>query len=98
MCYMGRGNQQVGVRQLRQNLSVYLRRVRTGETLEVTDRGRAVAVLAPLAEGATPLERLTASGRATAAVYDLLKLGRPRARRSSSRVSEALEQLRSERL
>jgi prevent-host-death family protein len=30
----------VGVRELRQNLSVYLRRVARGESLEVTERGR----------------------------------------------------------
>ena len=39
----------VGVRELRQNLSVYLRRVRRGEALEVTDRGQPVAVLQPIA-------------------------------------------------
>jgi prevent-host-death family protein len=38
----------VGVRELRQNLSVYLRRVRAGEPLEVTERGRPVAVLQPI--------------------------------------------------
>ncbi len=38
----------VGVRELRQNLSVYLRRVRQGETLEVTERGEPVARLTPL--------------------------------------------------
>ena len=44
MCYMDR----VGIRELRQNLTVYLRRVQRGETLEVTDRGRPVAVIGPL--------------------------------------------------
>ena len=38
----------VGVRELRQNLSVYLRRVRRGEALEVTERGHPVAVLQPI--------------------------------------------------
>jgi len=38
----------VGVRELRQNLSVYLRRVRRGEVLEVTERGTPVAVLQPI--------------------------------------------------
>ena len=47
MCYMTDVDQ-VGVRELRQNLSVYLARIARGETLEVTDRGRAVAILAPL--------------------------------------------------
>lgn len=51
----------VGVRQLRQQASELLRRVEAGETIEVTDRGRPVAVLAPLPE-ADPLERLRAAG------------------------------------
>ena len=38
----------VGVRELRQNLSVYLRRVRRGEALEVTERGEPVAILQPI--------------------------------------------------
>ena len=51
----------VGVRELRQRASELLRRVEAGETIEVTDRGRPVAVLAPLPE-AEPLERLRAAG------------------------------------
>ena len=51
----------VGVRELRQQASELLRRVEAGETIEVTDRGRPVAVLAPLPE-ADPLERLRAAG------------------------------------
>jgi len=74
MCYMttrttdvrqrGVINGRVGVRELRQNLSVYLERVIAGETLDVTDRGRAVAMLVPLRPGATLVDRLVASGRA----------------------------------
>ena len=41
MCYMER----VGIRELRQNLSVYLRKVKEGVTFEVTERGQPVAVL-----------------------------------------------------
>jgi prevent-host-death family protein len=52
---------QVGVRELRQRASELLRRVEAGETFEVTDRGRPIAVLAPLPERG-PLERLRASG------------------------------------
>ena len=37
----------VGVRELRQNLSKHLERVKRGETLTVTDRGREVAKLVP---------------------------------------------------
>jgi prevent-host-death family protein len=39
----------VGVRELRQNLSVYLRRVAEGERFVVTDRREPVAELVPLA-------------------------------------------------
>ncbi len=38
----------VGVRELRQNLSKYLRRVKAGESLTVTERGREVARVVPL--------------------------------------------------
>jgi prevent-host-death family protein len=37
----------VGVRELRQNLSKYLERVKEGESLEVTEHGREVARLVP---------------------------------------------------
>lgn len=53
----------VGIAELRQNLSVYLRRVGEGETLVVTDRNRPVAVLGPPPAAATHLERLIAAGR-----------------------------------
>lgn len=56
----------VGVRELRQNLSVHLDRVKAGETLQVTEFGRVVAILAPLpAEKLSPLERMVREGRAT---------------------------------
>lgn len=55
---------QVGVRELRQRASELLRRVEAGETFEVTDRGRPVALLAPL-PGRGPLDRLRSSGEVT---------------------------------
>lgn len=75
MCYMK--DSQVGVRELRQNLSVYLRRVAVGEALEVTERGRPVAMLMPLRKPATIIERLVASGRASPRAGDLGELGPP---------------------
>jgi len=63
----------VGVRELRQRASELLRRVATGETIEVTDRGRPVALLSPLPE-AGPLERLRAAGEVNPAVADLDEL------------------------
>jgi prevent-host-death family protein len=54
--------EEVSVRELRQNLSVHLRRVREGRTLAVTSRGERVAVLAPIG-GGSRLDRLVAEGR-----------------------------------
>ena len=54
--------ERVGVRELRQNLSVYLRRVRRGETLEVTERGQAVAILRPIVAANDALARLQERG------------------------------------
>lgn len=87
----------VGVRELRQNLSVYLERVVAGEVLQVTDRGRPVAMLVPLSQATTTVERLVASGRAIPAKHDLLALGLPPGRpskRLSRRIREALEYVR----
>lgn len=52
----------VGVAELRQNLSRYLRRVEQGERLLVTDHNRPVAELGPVPSGAE-LDRLIAAGR-----------------------------------
>jgi antitoxin (DNA-binding transcriptional repressor) of toxin-antitoxin stability system len=93
MCYAGR---EVGVRELRQNLSVYLKRVKGGATLEVKERGQRVAVLAPAGARSSALDRLIAAGRATPARGDLLDLGPPVGRRPSRRASRALGRLREE--
>jgi prevent-host-death family protein len=60
--------ERVGVRELRQNLSVYLRRVKEGESLEVTEHGYPVAVLAPLSEPKSAFDRMLAEGRIRPAV------------------------------
>lgn len=58
----------VGVRELRQNLSVYLDRVKAGETLEVTEHGHPVARLGPTPrEPMSILDRMIAEGRVTPA-------------------------------
>jgi prevent-host-death family protein len=87
----------VGVRELRQNLSKYLRRVERGERLEVTEHGRPVAVLGPLGEAETPLERLIAAGRVIPPTEDILDLLPPRGR-VSTRTSAALLEERAERI
>ena len=55
----------VGVRELRQNLSAALERVKQGERLIVTDRNRPVAQLIPLNAEAPGLARLIAEGKVT---------------------------------
>lgn len=52
----------VGVRELRQNLSVWLRRVEQGAAFRVTDHGRPVALLSPLPAGDDPLAPYVAAG------------------------------------
>lgn len=96
MCVMEKMSR-VGVRELRQNLSVYLREIEEGKSFEVTDRGRPVALLIPLPEAATPLLKLIAAGRVSAPAGDLLELGPPGGR-SSTAASRALAQGRAERL
>jgi prevent-host-death family protein len=68
----------IGVRELRQQASRYLREVEQGETIEVTDRGRPIARLVPLPR-AGALEELETSGRLTRAAGDVLELGPPMA-------------------
>ena len=97
MCYMSEHPARVGVRELRQNLSVYLDRVRAGERLEVTEHGHPVAALIPLPAPSTPIQRLVAAGRATAPAGDLLDLPVPKGRPSTA-ASDALADQRGERL
>jgi prevent-host-death family protein len=60
--------ERIGVRDLNQNTSQVLARVRRGETVEVTERGRPIARLVPVDGGLTLLDRLVAEGRAVAPV------------------------------
>jgi prevent-host-death family protein len=92
-----KSRRRLGVRAMRQNLSVYLRRVGSGETFEVTARGRPVAVLGPIDDRLTPIERLVASGRASLPEGDLLKLGPPPKVGRARGLSQALQEQRAER-
>ncbi len=64
--------ERVGVRELRRDASAILRRVAAGETIEVTDRGRPVAVL--LRSMPTGLARLEREGLMRLGQGDLLEL------------------------
>jgi prevent-host-death family protein len=65
----------VGIRELRQRASELLRRVEDGESIEITDRGRPVAVLSPVPDD--PLARLRASGDLEDSEADLADLPAP---------------------
>jgi len=56
--------EQIGVRELRQHASRYLARVATGERIEVTSRGRPIAMLVPV--HADPWQSLVESGQVVA--------------------------------
>jgi prevent-host-death family protein len=84
----------VGIRELRQRASELLRLVEAGETIEVTDRGRPVAVLAPLPDQGA-LERLHATGEMRAATGDIDELPPPlQARPGQPTPSQILAELR----
>ena len=88
--------ERIGVRELRQHASRWLRRVEAGESFEVTDRGRLVALLvpAPVAEG---LDALLASGRARRGEGRLADLGPPLPLKPGApRPSEVLDRLRAD--
>lgn len=61
-------NMETGIRELRDNLSRYIRRAEAGERVVVTAHGRVVAELVP--PGNREFERLAASGAITPPVED----------------------------
>jgi prevent-host-death family protein len=88
----------IGIRELRQDLSAQLRRVKAGERLVVTERNRPVAVLAPLPENEDWYDRLVAEGRLIPGDGgDILEV-EPVDIASSDAVMDALLQGREERL
>ena len=52
--------ERIGIRELRQHASRYLSQVAAGETVEVTDRGRPIALIVPV--GRDPWDSLVAAG------------------------------------
>jgi prevent-host-death family protein len=88
----------VGVRELRQNLSRYLREVKEGESFVVTERGREVARLTPSGPADSPLARLVAERGATMPRGNLLDRRSDLPPAGGPPSIEILNELREERL
>lgn len=89
----------VGVRELRQYLSRYLREVKEGKSFVVTERGREVARLLPSGPPDSPLARLAAERGASMPSADLLMLDAPGGQPAAGPSSEwVLDELREDRL
>jgi len=86
----------IGVRELRQNASKYLRLAQAGETIEVTDRNVPVALLTPLPKKAkSRYEEMVEQGLIIPATRDIRTLG-PAPDGPGRRLSEILEEMRDE--
>jgi prevent-host-death family protein len=95
--FMAQDEHVVGLRELRHRTSEVLARVRAGESIDVTEYGRLIARIVPVAERdpAPVLDRLAADGRLRRATRPGF---RPRMRPGdgSDRLGNALAELREE--
>lgn len=85
----------MGIRELRDNLTSAVRRVREGEAIEVTRDGEPVAILAPV--GRTRLDELVARGEARRGTRPL-DLESPLHARGERALSEILDEQRADRI
>jgi prevent-host-death family protein len=85
----------IGIRELRQHASRYVRMAKEGRRVAVTERETLVAYLVPADEPASARARLEAAGAYRPAVGSLLDLLPPPATPEGSRpLSEMVEELR----
>lgn len=92
--------ERVGIRELRQQASRYIDRVKSGESFEVTERGVPVALLTPAAKPSL-FDRFVAEGAirpGSAGLGTWLIDNPPATARSHSSLSDALREQREERL
>jgi len=85
----------IGVRELRQNASRYLRLVREGQRVAVTDRGTLVAYLVPADTGVSIVDRLAAAGEYSPPVGSILDVAPPPPTPDGQRpLTEVLDEMR----
>jgi prevent-host-death family protein len=87
----------IGIRELRQNASRYMRLVKAGQRVAVTERGTLVAYLVPAAGSGSLLDQLAAGGEyepPTSRILDLLPP--PPVPEGKRPLSEVVEELRDE--
>ena len=92
--------ERIGIRELRQNASRYLERVKKGESFEVTQRGVPVAMLTP-AQKPSLYDRLVVEGKiipGNGKLSEWLDANPPLPSPPGMSVSEALQEQREERL
>ena len=83
----------VGIRELRDHVTAVMRRVKDGEVVEVTDRGRTIARIVPVRPSGG-YEKLLAEGRIRPAEGDLLDIRPLKARPGAPLPSQVLEEMR----
>lgn len=87
----------IGIRELRQQASRHLRAVQAGETIQVTDRGKPVAMIIPVKGDDDVLARLEAEGRLTRGNGDLLRHWPPlKPKKGVPPLSKILERMRAD--
>lgn len=92
------GENVVGIRDLKQNASEVMSRVKKGESVLVTDRGRPVGRIVPLSTN--PLDELVEAGLATAPTISLEDVlgSLPRGELSDTPSQVILDEIREDRL
>lgn len=88
----------IGVRELRQHASRYLERVKAGESIEVTERGKLIALLVSPGPARSARARLVEAGTLVPARQPFSLPARISLAPSPITASAALDDLRGERL
>ena len=87
--------ERIGIRELRQNASVYLDRVKDGESIEITERGVPIAVISPVGS-MSMIDRMIAEGAITPGRGDLAQFLRDNPPSGPGGLSETLQKMRDE--